>query len=135
VEGKLRMRKLIKAFVSTGAFCGMILVGSGAQLGAQTQPAPDNTKVNKDTASPTADRAKNTKSDTRLMADIRRDVVKDKSLSTDGHNVKIVCQNGKVTVRGPVHTEDEKKTILAYATKHAGDGNVTDEITVKGDSK
>jgi len=127
------MKKSVKAGICSLAVWGALL-STPTQIVAQ-QAAPDNTKANKDTASPTADKAKNTQSDTQLMAHIRREIVKDKSLSTDGHNVKIVCQNGKVTLRGPVHTEEEKKTIVAYATKHAGDGNVTDEITVKGDNK
>jgi len=104
----------------------------------QTQPAPDNTKVNKreqKTAEPSADQAKNTKSDTQLMASIRRAVVKDKSLSTYAHNVKIISEHGKVTLKGPVNSEDEKRTIEAYAKKVAGDENVTSEITVKSDSK
>jgi osmotically-inducible protein OsmY len=69
------------------------------------------------------------------MRKIRRAVVADKSLSTYAHNVKIVAQNGKVTLKGPVHTEDEKKTIDSKATEIAGAGNVDSQITVKGDSK
>ncbi len=69
------------------------------------------------------------------MKEIRRSVVGDKSLSTYGHNVKIISQHGKVTLKGPVHTEDEKKNIEAKAVQVAGDGNVTNQITVKGDAK
>ena len=97
--------------------------------------APDNTRANRNTAVPTADSAKNTMSDTQMMAKIRREVVKDKSLSTYAHNVKIISKHGKVTLRGPVKSDEEKKTIEAYATKIAGDGNVSDEISVKGASK
>jgi hypothetical protein len=32
-----------------------------------------------------------------------------------------------------VHSDDEKKTIEGYASKIAGDGNVTSELTVKSD--
>ena len=100
--------------------------------------APDNTKMNKgdsSTQAPTADKGKNNMSDRQVMAHIRRDVVKDKSLSTYAHNVKIVSANGKVTLRGPVNTEQEKQTIEQYAKKYAGDMNVTDEITIKADKK
>ncbi len=121
-------------------FCGLVLSGaflmSAGTLAAQ---APDNTAVNKQdrstAAPPSADQAKANMSDTQLMAHIRRDVVKDKSISTYGHNVKIVARHGRVTLRGPVHSEDEKKTIDDYARKYAGDGNVTDNLTVKGDKK
>ena len=122
------------------SFAGVVLSAAlmlpGPSMQAQT--APDNTKVNKqdqNSSAPNADNAKNTSSDTKIMADIRREVVKDKSLSTYAHNVKIVSRHGKVTLRGPVHTDQEKTTIEQYATKIAGEGNVTDEITVKGDSK
>jgi hyperosmotically inducible periplasmic protein len=107
------------------------------QAGNQSTSA-DNTKVNKrdrNQSEPTADNAKNGTSDRELMRQIRRDVVADKSLSTYAHNVKIIAQGGKVTLKGVVHTEEEKKAIEGFAQKRAGDGNVTNEITVKADSK
>lgn len=121
------------------ALCGVVLSGAfllPASLAAAPAQAPDNTAVNKqdrNTATPTADQGKNNMSDLQLQKHIRHDVVKDKSLSTYGHNVKIIAEHGKITLRGPVHTEDEKKTIEEYARKYAGDGNVTNELTVKGD--
>jgi hypothetical protein len=39
----------------------------------------------------------------------------------------------QVTLRGPVHSEDEKRVIEEYARKYAGDGNVTNELTIKED--
>lgn len=114
-----------------------LLASPYPQTGNQSSSA-DNTKVNKRDRSqsePTADNAKNGTSDRELMRQIRRDVVSDKSLSTYAHNVKIVSQGGKVTLKGAVHTEEEKKTIEELARKRAGEGNVTDEISVKGDNK
>ena len=69
------------------------------------------------------------------MRKIRRAVVADKSLSTYAHNIKIIAQGGKITLKGPVHTEEEKKAIEAKAAEIAGAGNVTNELTVKGDAK
>lgn len=114
-----------------------LVASSGNPLVARglTAQAPDNTAVNKpdrDTNAPNADRAKNNQSDVSIMKHIRRDVVSDKSLSTYAHNVKIVAVKGKVTLRGPVKSEDEKKAIEEHATKYAGAGNVTNELTVKG---
>jgi osmotically-inducible protein OsmY len=112
-----------------------LLASPYSQSGSQGSSA-DNTKVNKRDRSqsePTADNAKNGTSDRELMRQIRRDVVADKSLSTYAHNVKIVAQGGKVTLKGAVHTEEEKKTIEELARKHAGESNVTNEINVKGD--
>lgn len=104
----------------------------------QNATKPDNTAVNKrdrSASEPTADQGKNNKSDVQIMREIRRSVVKDKSLSTYGHNVKVISEHGKVTLRGPVHSEDEKRSIEAKAVAVAGDGNVTNELTVKGDAK
>jgi hypothetical protein len=48
----------------------------------------------------TADRQSNQRSDVDLTAEIRRSVVSDKSLWMNAHNVKIVAQNGQVTLKG-----------------------------------
>jgi hyperosmotically inducible periplasmic protein len=97
------------------------------------QQQPDNTKANQQTQ-PSADQAKNSKSDTKMAAQIRREIVKDKSLSTYAHNVKVIVSEGKVTLRGPVKSDEEKSLIEQKATTIAGAGNVTDELTVKGQS-
>ena len=65
------------------------------------------------------------------MQKIRKSLMDDKSLSTYAHNVKIIAQDGKVTLKGPVRTEEEKRTIAQKANEIAGAGNVTDEMTVK----
>jgi hyperosmotically inducible protein len=126
---------IIKAFQSalcTASLGACLLVPFALQAGQQTPP--DNTAVNKQ-AAPTADQGKNNLTDRELMRNIRKDVVNDKSLSTYGHNVKIIAQHGKVTLKGPVHSEDEKKSIEDHAHKYAGDGNVDNQITIKGDNK
>lgn len=126
--------RVIKAFALTAAFS----LGSLFAIQDTATAPPDNTKVNKRDRSamqPTADQGKNNKSDVHIMAQIRRSVVKDKSLSVYAHNVKIISQGGKVTLKGTVHTEDEKKSIESKAVAVAGDGNVTNQIDVKGDSK
>ena len=125
-------------FLKTTALTTVFSVGSLLAFQDAINPSADNTKTNKrdqDSSQPTADQGKNNKSDLEIMREIRRAVVKDKSISVYGHNVKIISKGGKVTLIGPVHTDDEKKAIEAKATAVAGDGNVTDQITVKGDSK
>ena len=54
----------------------------------------------------------------------------DKTLSTYAHNVKVIAQDGQVTLKGPVRTEDEKKTVEAKATEVAGAGHVTNQISI-----
>jgi osmotically-inducible protein OsmY len=95
---------------------------------------PDNTAVNKRDAQKgavTAGEQNNNKSDTKLAAQIRRSVVKDKSLSTYAHNVKIVAQNGTVTLKGPVKSDDEKRSVEQKAEEIAGKGHVNSELSVK----
>ena len=69
------------------------------------------------------------------MQKIRKAVMDDKSLSSYAHNVKIISQNGKVTLKGPVRSADEKQSIEQKATDVAGVGNVTNEITIKPPNK
>lgn len=114
------------------------LLGSGtllmAQQPANQDPAADNTKTNQRDQNPneaTADQQKNNRSDEDITQQIRRAIMKDKSLSTYAHNVKIVTQDGQVTLKGPVRSEDEKKAIEAKATEIAGDNKVSNELDVK----
>jgi osmotically-inducible protein OsmY len=101
----------------------------------QTLPAPaDNTKLNqrdKNAAQPTADQQKNTRSDRDITQQIRRAIVEDKSLSTYAHNVKIITQNGQVTLRGPVRSDDEKRAVETKAAELAGENRVTSQLDVK----
>lgn len=97
------------------------------------QARPDNTKVNagdRAASQPTADRQPNNKSDLALTRTIRRAIIADKSLSTYAHNVKIITQSGKVTLRGPVRTDAERATVQAKAADVAGAPNVTNEVSV-----
>jgi hyperosmotically inducible periplasmic protein len=114
---------------------------SAASLGIYAQAPnpegtkPDNTKVNKRdraTGEPTADQQKNNRGDLDLTKNIRRSIVEDKSLSTYAHNVKVISQNGTVTLKGPVKSEDEKKAIIDKAVSVAGGPDkVVDQMSVK----
>lgn len=57
--------------------------------------------------------------------------MKDESLSTYAHNVKIISQNGIVTLKGPVRSEDEKSAIQAKAVEVVGKDKVTNQLEVK----
>lgn len=119
----------------------LVLAGSVGLLWAQQQSepatAPDNTKVNerdRDKAEPTADQQKENKSDRELARQVRRALVKDKSLSTYAHNIKVIAQSGVVTLKGPVHSEQEKQAIEAKAAEAAGGKEkVKSEIDITND--
>jgi hyperosmotically inducible periplasmic protein len=115
---------------------GLLLSGGVSGLWGQDKaPKPaDNTKVNERDRSktePTADQAKNNVNDREIMQKIRQAIMDDKSLSTYAHNVKIISRQGKVTLKGPVRSEDEKKTVEQKAADVAGAGNITDQLTIK----
>jgi hyperosmotically inducible protein len=99
------------------------------------QVKPDNTKINQRDRNPdeaTADKQKMNPEDRALSAKIRKVIVADKSLSTYAHNVKIISQNGTVTLKGPVHSDDEMKSIVAKATDVAGSPDkVVNQLSVK----
>jgi len=119
---------LRKSLIASGLLLNVGITGA--------MQAPDNTKVNqrdKAKSQPTADQAKNATSDLEIMKKIRQAVVADKALSSYAHNVKIISQHGKVTLKGPVHTQEESTNIEAKATDVAGAGNVTNMLAVKGD--
>jgi hyperosmotically inducible protein len=125
------LKKIALALVLSSALLGM---GSATMAQDSTNAAPDNTAVNardRNADTMTADRQSNAKSDVELAREIRRAVVKDDSLSTLAHNVKIVTDNGMVTLRGPVKTEQEKVAIANKAQEIAGPNKVDNQLEVK----
>jgi hyperosmotically inducible periplasmic protein len=98
---------------------------------------PDNTKMNQADRNDqsTADQQKDTRSDRELTQHIRQAIMEDKSLSTYAHNVKIISQNGIVTLKGPVRSDDERRAIEAKANEVAGKDKVVNELTVVPDQK
>jgi osmotically-inducible protein OsmY len=117
------------------ALAGLLFAGLTVAV-AQDTPAPaaDNTKMNQRDQNgneATADQQKGNHSDLDITQQIRQAIVKDKSLSTYAHNVKIITQNGMVTLKGPVRSESEKSAVEAKAEAIAGEGKVTNQLDVK----
>lgn len=112
---------------------GSLLLGCGALVSAQdaAPQSPDNTKMNQQDRMPNADQQSNERSDRDLTQQVRKAIVGDRSLSTYAHNVKVIAQNGQVTLKGPVRSEEEKRAVEAKAAEVAGEGKVTSELTIK----
>lgn len=95
---------------------------------------PDNTKVNErdrsDAALTPMDQGQN-ETDLNITQQIRQAVMADGSLSFTAKNVKIITQGGKVTLRGPVNTQQERNAIAAAARKVAGVTQVDNQLEVK----
>jgi hyperosmotically inducible protein len=128
------MKKNLTRILLTQLFLlGSLGVVSAQQDNNASQVPADNTKINqrdRNQNEPTAEQQRENPNDRQLTAQIRRALVKDKSLSTSAHNVKIIAQNGTVTLKGPVRSDEEKQAIEAKATEIAGAGKVNSEIQV-----
>ena len=121
-----------------GLAVGLIVGTALPHAQATSQTPPDNTKVNTRDRAPaakTADQQGNSKADLDLTQKIRQAITEDKALSTYAHNVKVITLNGHVTLKGPVHTAEEKSALEAKAIEIAGAGKVTNQISVTTSNK
>ena len=91
-----------------------------------------NTGVNvrdRDDATKTPLDQNENEADIKITADIRSRVV-DTEMSVDAQNVEIITQDGKVTLRGPVHTAAEKAKVEQIAMDVAGKDNVVSQLEI-----
>jgi hyperosmotically inducible periplasmic protein len=103
-----------------------------AEEGTEDYPA-DNTGRNvrdRDDATLTPEDQSEKKADRELSQKIRSAVVEDDSLSLKAHNVKIITVDGRVTLRGPVANERERKVVAQKAIQIAGAGKVNNQLEV-----
>jgi len=114
----------------------LVAFGATSLLAQPNEPKtkPDNTKVNQrdqKRGESTADQQKMNPGDRELTAKIRRSLIADKSLSMYAHNVKIISQNGMVTLKGPVRSDMELQLVLAKAVEITGNLNkIVNEMAV-----
>jgi len=87
--------------------------------------ARDRSDVNK-----TADDQSGSEADRTISQNIRQAITADDSLSTNGKNVKIITIDGKVTLRGPVKSDQERSAIGAKAQQIAGVKNVDNQLEI-----
>jgi hyperosmotically inducible protein len=106
---------------------------AGDQTSTSTAPAADNTARNErdrggDTKTP-GDQAEN-EADRKITQEVRQALTSDNSLSTNAQNVKIITDNGTVTLRGPVKSEKEKTAIESKAKQVAGVKKVDNQLEI-----
>ena len=121
-----RVRRTVHAILFTG-------VWAVTAIPAIAQTPADNTKVNqrdRATGAVTADQQKENTGDRDVTRKIRQSLLRDKTLSSYAHNVKVIAQDGQVTLKGPVRSDDERRVVEAKATEVAGAGHVTNEMSV-----
>ncbi len=95
----------------------------------------DNTAVNerdRDGDMATATDQSESPADRETTRRIRAIIVADDGLSSNAKNVKIVTNDGTVTLRGPVENEQERTRVAAAAQQVAGNGKVQNQLEVAG---
>lgn len=69
--------------------------------------------------------------DVDLTRQIRREILNQKNLSVNARNVKVITVNGRVTLRGPVNSEEEKRVLAEIASRVASREHVDNQLEVK----
>jgi hyperosmotically inducible periplasmic protein len=132
-ESDVMFNEKVRRLARTSMMAACLAMPAAVELQASQAPKPDNSKVNERDRRPTqstADQQSNDPADVETTRQIRKAITADKSLSTYAHNVKVITQGGKVTLKGPVRSADEKKTIAEKAAEVAGAQNVNNQLTV-----
>lgn len=96
--------------------------------------ALENTQRNvrdKDGATLTPDEQKGGTKDIKITTKIRKALVKDKSLSINAQNAKIITSNRIVTLRGPVENADESMKLESIAKAIRGVVRVDNQLEIK----
>jgi hypothetical protein len=120
--------------INLSILCLFVLSWSALAQGDNSSPAADNSGRNQRDRSgetQTSGDQSNSSEDIKVTAAIRRAIVHDSSLSTMAKNVKIICESGVVTLRGPVKNEAEKAKVAELAKTHANNARVEDQLEVK----
>lgn len=97
---------------------------------------PENTGVNqRDTNEDkqTSFDQSNSQADTELVANLRSSILEIDDLSINGRNIKIITNEGRVVLRGPVDSAAERDAIEKVAKEVAGADNVKSELEVEND--
>ncbi len=103
---------------------------------ANKDVAADNAKKNerdRNDNAPTPMDQGNNEADIEITKKIRQQVLDQPDFSVNAQNVKIITQDGKVTLRGPVATAAEKATIERLAQSQVGANKLVSELEVKAE--
>ncbi len=68
--------------------------------------------------------------DRTITQRLRQAIVADDTLSTNAKNIKIITNNGVITLRGPVNSPKEKDDIMRKVQAIAGNNRVENQIEV-----
>lgn len=100
---------------------------------SSAKPAADNTERNEydqKTGALTPGDQGESEADRELTRQVRQSVMQEDGLSMNAKNVKIITQNGVVTLRGPVDSDTEKSRIASLAQSASGAKRVDNQLQV-----
>ena len=122
------LHKKLHLIAVTGAVLSISIAGTAATAQDQSTK-PDNSAQNKN-QDQTAQNQSSAASDRELTAKVRKAIIADKDLSTYAHNIKIITQNGSVTLKGPVKSNEEKQKIESDAATVVAPGSLINQLTI-----
>ena len=128
-------------WISVSVLCG--LLGTSGWAADQSKPISEssgasstnadntakNTRDHEDATLTPVDQGKS-KSDLETTRNIRRALMKNHDLSMTAKNIKIITIDGKVTLRGPVKTQQERNLINQIAEQE-GVSSLDNQLEVK----
>ena len=109
-------------------------VKTGAAASGIASTEPDNTARNmrdRDAKNLTPLDQGNSQTDIDTTAEIRKNILNLEDLSINARNVKIITSGGRVTLRGPVNTAEEKRLIGEIANRLATPELADNQLEVK----
>jgi hyperosmotically inducible protein len=126
----MKIRLLACLFV---AAMGCRSGGTESRQENTTDQAADNTQRNerdRGRASVTPMDQGENENDISITQQVRRGVLEQDDLSTTAKNVKVITEDGVVTLRGPVNSAQEKNEVAQLARKVDGVKNVDNQLEI-----
>jgi putative membrane protein len=111
--------------------------GLSTSVTAKVMAEPDNTARNardREGRTLTAFDQGSSKYDTETTAKVRREILDAENMSITAQNVKIITNNGRIALRGPVNTAEEKRLIGEIANRNVTASHVDNQLEVKSTS-
>ena len=145
------MKLALPSPLALGVIAALAIGGAavGLPAAAQTTPAAsqtagqavtgseaDNTRMNRrdrNDATKTPTDQSNRSAAVDLVAQVRKAIVHDDSLSAKAHNIKVVANNGVVTLHGPVASADEKARVEKDVAGVSGVSRVDNQLDIDTD--
>ena len=124
------MTLMKRTLLVIACFCGL---GLTAMATDDEKTKADNTATNERDRSgetQTSGDQSNSSADLKVTQAIRQTLMKDGELSMTAKNIKIITENGQVTLRGPVKNVQEKARVNQLAKSAAGGAHIVDQLDV-----